>query len=213
MTIKKIGHCCLLVKISGLTILTDPGLFADAPNTITDIDIVLITHEHADHLHVGSVQEILKANPQARVITNGGVGKQLTAANIPYSLLEGTATTEIKNVLLEAFDCKHEEIYEEIGQVQNTGYFIGGELFYPGDSYFDPGKPIRVLALPVGGPWCKLPDAIRYALRVKPAKAFPVHDGTIQPDRLGPTHKVPESVLGKNNIAFFPMAAGTELDF
>ncbi len=173
MTIKKIGHCCLLVKINGLTILTDPGSFTVAQNAVAGIDVVLITHEHADHLHVGSMQEILKNNPQAKIITNNGVGKQLTTTNIPYLLLEGTATTEIKGTLFEAFDCKHEEIYEEIGQVQNTGYFIGEELFYPGDSYYNPERPVKVLALPVAGLWCKLPDAIRYALRVAPAKAFP----------------------------------------
>jgi L-ascorbate metabolism protein UlaG (beta-lactamase superfamily) len=213
MKIRKIGHCCLLIKIGELTLLTDPGAFSVAQNTILEIDVVLITHEHADHFHIESLREILKNNPQATVITNSGVGKQLAEAGIRHVLLEGRGLIEIKDVSLEAFDGKHEELYEEIGQVQNTGYLIGGELFYPGDSFFDPEKPIKILALLVAGPWCKLPDAIRYALRVKPAKVFPIHDGMIRPDMVGPAHRIPEQVLRKNNIAFFSMVEGTELDF
>ncbi len=77
MNIKKIGHCCLLIKTKDLTILTDPGNFSVDQNTITGIDIVVITHEHTDHLHIESLQEVLQNNPQAKVITNSGVGKKL----------------------------------------------------------------------------------------------------------------------------------------
>ena len=70
-------------------------------------------------------------------------------------------------------DGKHAEIFEEYGQVQNTGYFIENKLFYPGDAYTEPGKVVDVLALPVAGPWCKSAEAIAYAIRVQPKKAFP----------------------------------------
>ncbi|NDE68381.1 MBL fold metallo-hydrolase, partial [bacterium] len=150
MNIKKLGHCCLLIKIDGLTILTDPGAFTTSQNSLTGIDIILITHEHADHLHVGSLAEVLKNNPQAKVITNTSVGKKLDEAGVAYTVVEGRATMQIgagnseHTVPLEAFDCKHVEIFEEFGQVQNTGYLIGGKLFYPGDSYCQPGKPVDV---------------------------------------------------------------------
>ncbi|MDE2018883.1 MAG: MBL fold metallo-hydrolase [Patescibacteria group bacterium] len=112
MTISKIAHCCLLVKIGNLTILTDPGNYSAAQNSLTGIDAILVTHEHADHLHADSVKEILRNNPAAQVITNSGVGKQLGLAGIPFSLFEGRATGTVKTVSLEAFDCRHEEIYK-----------------------------------------------------------------------------------------------------
>lgn len=77
MRIKKNGHCCLLVQTPSAVILTDPGMFSSEQNVLTGIDIVLITHEHADHLHVDSLKEILKNNPSARVITNSSVGMVL----------------------------------------------------------------------------------------------------------------------------------------
>lgn len=213
MTLKKLGHCCLLIKTNNLTILTDPGNFSVAQNTLTGIDIVLITHEHADHLHIDSLKEVLKHNPRARVITNTGVGKKLDEIGVSYEILEGRAQTEIHGVTIEAFDGKHEEIFEEIGQVQNTGYFIDNTLFYPGDSFHNPEKPVDILALPVAGPWCKIADAVRYALAVQPKKAFPVHDGMLQKDRIGSYHKVPEKVLTENGIEFVIMNEGDEREF
>ena len=213
MTLKKLGHCCLLIKTNNLTILTDPGNFSVAQNALTGIDIVLITHEHADHLHTDSLKEVLKHNPQARVITNTGVGKKLDEIGVPYEILEGRAQTEIQGVTIEAFDGKHEEIFEEIGQVQNTGYFIDQTLFYPGDSFHNPEKPVDILALPVAGPWCKIADAVRYALAVKPKRAFPVHDGMLQKDRIGSYHKVPEKVLAEHGIEFIVMNEGDEKEF
>lgn len=213
MKIKKVGHCCLLVQTDTLTILTDPGAFSDGQNSITGVDLILITHEHIDHLHVDSLKEVLKNNPQAQAVTNSAVGKKLDEVGIAYSLLEGREKKDISNVSLEAFDCKHEEIFEELGQVQNTGYFIDDKLFYPGDSFCNPNKSIAILALPVAGPWCKVSDAVRYALTVKPAKAFPVHDGQLQTERIGSSHKIPEKVLSENGIQFVAMNEGDEREF
>ena len=49
MNITKLGHCCLVLEIDGVRILTDPGNYTTAQDTMTGIDIVLITHEHGDH--------------------------------------------------------------------------------------------------------------------------------------------------------------------
>lgn len=213
MKIKKIGHCCLFIQTEKLNILTDPGAFSVEQNEISGIDIILITHEHADHLHTDSLKVILGNNPNAKVITNSGVGKVLDELDIKYEILEGKDTSEIEGLLLEAFDCKHEEIFDEIGQVQNTGYFIDNKLFYPGDAYCNPNKPVDTLALPVAGPWCKISDTIRYALEVKPKKAFPVHDGMLQGDKIGGSHAIPNKVLNDNGIEFTPMINGDEKEF
>lgn len=213
MKIKKIGHCCLLIKTDTLTILTDPGAFSVEQNYVLGIDVILITHEHADHLHTGSIKAILKNNPKAVVITNSGVGRKLTEAGIPFSVLEGTSKTNIEEIAIEAFDCRHEEIFQGIGLVQNTGYFIDDKLFYPGDSFYNPGRAVDVLALPVAGPWCKVVDVVRYALMVKPKVAFPVHDGMLQVDKVGSFYNVPAAVLSEHGIRFVPMMKGDEQEF
>jgi L-ascorbate metabolism protein UlaG (beta-lactamase superfamily) len=213
MKITKIGHCCLLIEVEEKRILTDPGSFTVEDLVTDNIDIVLITHEHADHLHIDSVKKIVEGNPAVQIFSNSGVGKLLTQAGIAFSLLEGRNATTYCGVSLEAFDGKHEEIYEDIGQVQNTGYFVAGKLFYPGDSYIVPGKHVEVLAFPFGGPWCKIADAIRYVLKIKPTHAFPVHDGIEREDRVGILHRIPTTLFPKNGIDFRPMKNGDVVVF
>lgn len=204
MIIKKIGHCCLLVKLdNGVTVLTDPGTYSTGQNDVTGVDLVLITHEHADHFHVESLAQVLAHNPNAQVITNSAVGKKLDEAKIAYTLLEGDKSLDLAGVLLEAHDCKH---FEEFGQVQNTGYFIGGKLFYPGDAFCDPHKPVDILALPVAGPWCRIRDSIRYAILLAPKKVFPVHDGNQR--QAGVVHRVPSQVLPQHGIEWVSMNEG-----
>src|SRR5690606_4324804 len=128
-------------------------------------------------------------------------------------LLEGQAQAEIETILLQAFDSPHEEIYKNYNLVQNTGYLIDSQLFYPGDSFHDPEIPIDILALPVAGPWCRIADAVRYALKLKPRVVFPVHDGVLHSGRIGSNHKVPEKILPEHNIAFVPMTDGSSHEF
>ncbi|MBV9159334.1 MAG: MBL fold metallo-hydrolase [Candidatus Kaiserbacteria bacterium] len=213
MKITKLGHCCLLIEDKGLRILTDPGSYSTAQNDLKNIDAILITHEHGDHLHVESLKAVLANNPSARVITNTAVGKILAAENIAFEIIEGTAAGMIGEIAIEARDGKHEEIYGDMGQVQNTGYLIAEKLFYPGDAYTAPGVPVDILALPVAGPWCKIPEAIRYALKIKPRVAFPVHDAMLQKERVGSAYFAPQKVLPENGIEFTPIADGESRDF
>ncbi len=173
----------MLIDTGSVRILTDPGMFSTTQNEARDVDVILITHEHADHLHVDSVKEILKHNPKAIVVTNTAVGNILEKEGIVNNNMlrkvgDGEKT-DVNGVVLEGFGTKHAEIYEQLGQVENTGYFIDNKLFYPGDAFYDPKRPVDILALPVAGPWMKIGEAIRYALALKPRTAFPVHDAVL----------------------------------
>jgi L-ascorbate metabolism protein UlaG (beta-lactamase superfamily) len=213
MNIRKIGHCCLRIEVDGVVILTDPGNYSDGQNSLTGIDAVLITHEHADHFHLESLNEVLRNNPEAQVVTNASVGKLLAEEGRAYTLCEGRDTMRIGDVAIEAHDGKHEEIFEEIGQVQNTGYCIADKLFYPGDSFHVPDRAVDILALPVSGPWCRIADAVRYALAVKPKRAFPVHDALLKDQATGIVYRIPEQVLPAHEIEFVAMRAGEEREF
>ena len=192
--------------------MTDPGSYTveDQAKEL-DIDLILITHEHGDHLHIESLKKVLINNPNVRVITNNGVGKLLSEAGIKYEVLEDKITNDILGVEIEARDCKHEEIFEDFGQVQNTGYFIGKRLFYPGDSFYNPGKKVEILALPVAGPWTRIKDAVNYAIEINPKICFPVHDGML--NLFGGNHKIPEMILPKFNIIFKNFEENKEEEF
>ena len=50
MRITKHGHACVRVQGDGGVVVIDPGVFTDA-SALDGADAVLITHEHADHVH------------------------------------------------------------------------------------------------------------------------------------------------------------------
>lgn len=210
MKITKLGHCCLVIEVDGKRIMTDPGSYSTLQDEEKNIDIILITHEHGDHLHVDSLKKVLENNPTAKIITNTGVGAILSENNIPYEKIEDGQNDICEGINFEGHGEKHEEIYEEIGQVQNTGYLIQDKLFYPGDAFTNPKKNIDILALPIAGPWMKIKTAINYALELKPRICFPVHDGMIKEDRPGPIYNLPKNILPKNNIEFKVLEIGKE---
>jgi len=200
MKITKLGHCCMVVEQNGARILTDPGAWTTAQNDVRAIDAVLITHEHTDHLHVDSLKEVLRNNPQAVVFTNVGVAKILKKEGIAFQLLEHQQTAQIKGVSLEGHGEKHADIYPTVPSVVNTGYLVADRFFYPGDALYVPGKPVKILALPVAGPWVKIAEAIEYAKSVRPQLCFPVHDGMLK--ITGPFHLLPEKILPSQGIQF-----------
>ncbi len=211
MNITKYGHCCLLIDIDGVRILTDPGSYSTLQSGATDVDVVLITHEHPDHLHVDSLKDVLSRNSNAQVVTNTSVGKILESEGILYHNVSHGDKIDMKGIVIEGFGEKHEEIYKDFGQVENTGYYIGGKFFYPGDAFFNPKRPVDVLALPVSGPWCSIHDAVEYALALKPRVAFPVHDGfTPLP---GSVHGVPKKYLPEAGIDFVVIGIGETKEF
>ncbi len=213
MNITKLGHCCLLIEIAGKRILTDPGAWSTLQNELINIDIILITHEHADHLHTESLQAILKNSPHARVVTNESVNKILSGLGIACTIAPDLAPFDVEGVSLQAFNSAHAEIFRELGQVQNTGFFIADKLFYPGDAFTMPGRAVDVLALPIAGPWTSFKQAMEYSLTIKPRICFPVHDGMLISDRPGPTYRLPPQILGKAGIEFVVIGVGESKEF
>ncbi|MFM2357715.1 MAG: hypothetical protein RJA61_452 [Candidatus Parcubacteria bacterium] len=211
MKITKLGHCCLLIEEKGLRILTDPGTFSDGQNKVKNISVVLITHEHQDHLHIDSLKIVLQNNPDAKVITNNTVGKILDREQIKYKLIEHSQSTTIEGVLIEGFGKEHALMHSTIPPIENTGYFISNRFFYPGDAFTDPKKEVEILAVPVAGPWMKLSEAIDYVLNIKPKICFPVHEGILKTP--GSAHQIPPKVLGPKGIEFKVLPLETEIDF
>ena len=211
MKITKLGHCCLVIEENGVRMMTDPGAYSTLQNEAKNIDYIFITHEHQDHFHLESLKTVLKNNPEARIITNRGVGKLLDAEKIPYEILEHGGVKEFSGIHIEGHGNTHEIIYENFGRVQNPGYFFQKRFFYPGDAFYNPKKPVEILALPVAGPWMKISDAIDYAKLHKPKVCFPVHDGMLKFNQV--TRMIPQKFLPADGIEFVDIPEGTAKEF
>jgi L-ascorbate metabolism protein UlaG (beta-lactamase superfamily) len=214
MKITKFGHCCLLIEIGDCRILTDPGNYCATPD-VEHVDAILITHEHADHVHIESLRAILAKNPDAQVISHASVGKILDEAGIVYTCIaDSGGEVMIKDVPIEGFGTGHAVIHPDLPTIPNMGFMIDDKLFYPGDSFYNPGKDIVLLALPVAGPWMRLEEAIEYAKAIKPKAVFPVHDGMLrQGVELGPTRRIPTLLLEPLGIKYIDMTEGSVQDF
>lgn len=222
MKITKFGHCCMLVEEKDLRILFDPGIYSTKQNELQNIDLILITHTHSDHFDLDSIKKMLKNNPNAKIITNSEVGKELEKAAIPFSILEHGQKMQVKGIRIEAIGNDHAYLHHSIPCLQNTGYLIANRFFFPGDALTIPKnqtifrrpffkRPIEILALPVAGPWLKLEEAIEYAKEIKPKICFPVHDGGLK--HIGSTNRIPPIVLEPLGITFKVLELEKENEF
>jgi L-ascorbate metabolism protein UlaG (beta-lactamase superfamily) len=75
-----LGHACFLIRISGITLLTDPVFGAMPfikrhtalpvnPAHLRNIDYILLSHDHRDHCDQKSLQLLAANNPQATMLT------------------------------------------------------------------------------------------------------------------------------------------------
>ena len=81
MNITHFGHACVLVELDGIRTLIDPGAYSEGFEELDGLDLVLITHEHPDHVDPERLAIVLGRNPSAQLVTVAGV-----AATLPDSL-------------------------------------------------------------------------------------------------------------------------------
>ncbi|HEX7724902.1 MAG TPA: MBL fold metallo-hydrolase, partial [Candidatus Paceibacterota bacterium] len=106
MHIKKLNHCCMLIETGTsnkrIKIMTDPGIFSlEQHDKVAHVDIVLITHEHADHFHIESLKALLQRAPDAAVIANSSVGDILAKEGIKHHVMKDGDALDLKGVHLE----------------------------------------------------------------------------------------------------------------
>jgi len=176
-----------------------------------NIQYVVITHEHTDHLHVDSLKKVLANNPTAKVITNASVGKILDKEGISYQKVSDGESFDAAGVRIAGHGIHHAPIYESYEQVENTGYLFDDKLFYPGDAFYKPNVAVDILAFPVGAPWSNIAQSIDYILSVKPRITFPVHDGNLI-RTAGVVKRLPEMYCKENGITYLQLELGKETE-
>lgn len=177
MKITKFAHSCLLIEVDGTKILTDLGSWNPEVPEVSGLDAVLITHEHQDHFDIEKLKTLLSQNEGAKVITHASVGEKLSEVGIKYQGIEPGERIEVKGVSVESCGSDHAIIYGRVSPCRNTGYLIADKFYIPGDALHDtPSKQVEILALPTGGPWMKVAEAIDYAKSLKPKVVIPIHD-------------------------------------
>jgi L-ascorbate metabolism protein UlaG (beta-lactamase superfamily) len=179
VNITHLGHACLLVEEGDVRVLIDPGTFSDGFENVVDLDAILVTHQHFDHLDLDRVAPLLAANPAATLYAEPATTASLpvTFPRAQVQVVEPGDRFDVRGVDVEVVGGTHARIHTDIPLIPNVGfYFSGAGLLHPGDEFTPPSKEVEILALPISGPWQKLSDVVDYLRAVQPTTAFPMHE-------------------------------------
>jgi L-ascorbate metabolism protein UlaG (beta-lactamase superfamily) len=116
-----IGHATFLFHLDGKRFITDPVLYnigpvkrqtvlPCSPHTFTNIDYILLSHNHRDHLDKKSMQVLTNQNPNAIILTALGINKILRSWNINNDIIEAGWYQEYNidsNVKITFLPAKH----------------------------------------------------------------------------------------------------------
>jgi L-ascorbate metabolism protein UlaG (beta-lactamase superfamily) len=185
MRISHLGHSCLLVEYDDTRILLDPGTLSDDFDFVEDVDAIVVTHQHPDHLDVDRLPTLLKANPDARRLVEPSSVGVLAAAGVTAEPFAAGESTALGSVTMAGVGGLHAVIHREIPRIGNTGIVLTAEgsptVFHPGDMIDTAPDGIDLLAVPLAAPWCAFKETAEFVRSVVPAVAVPIHDAIVSP--------------------------------
>jgi L-ascorbate metabolism protein UlaG (beta-lactamase superfamily) len=203
-----VGHATALIDVGGHRILTDPLLTRRVAHLrrrralptpdITDVETVLLSHAHLDHLHLPSLRRV---HPAARIITPIGTGRLVRAAgfdDVTEVRVGDTVQLDGSLVTVEVVPAAHKHGRGPHSRVlaPPVGYVVSGQgkrVYFPGDTDLFAGMSsladIDVALLPIWGWGSSLGvghlDPTRAATAtglIRPGIVVPIHWGTYAPE-------------------------------
>jgi L-ascorbate metabolism protein UlaG (beta-lactamase superfamily) len=200
-----LGHSCTAIRLDGLLVVTDPVLrrrvfhlrrgTAVDPNALADVNAILVSHTHYDHLDLPSLDQLDMA---ARCVVPAGAGNLLRRRGFRYvNEVRPGDEVDLGPVRIRATYAEHGIPWRPgAGRTQPLGFVVAGSrtVYFAGDTdVFDGMRElgrIDVALLPVAGWGPRLPpghlDPLRAAEAldlIKPRVAIPIHWGTYSPWR------------------------------
>ncbi|WP_435735890.1 MBL fold metallo-hydrolase [Cellulosimicrobium sp. PMB13] len=194
------GHACVALGHGGTTVVIDPGSFSDAAGALRGADVVLVTHEHADHVDAEVLGTALGARQDLGVWAPEAVVASLRAALPDDAARRVHAVSPGDGIELGGLEVVvggglHAQVHRDAPRISNVTYLVRGggvAVFHPGDSVDLPGtRPgndradvlrdarLDVLLAPVSGPWLKLGETIDLVRALDPRVVVPVHDALL----------------------------------
>jgi L-ascorbate metabolism protein UlaG (beta-lactamase superfamily) len=188
MLITHLGHSAVLVETENARILIDPGNFSDTWHGLTDLDAVLLTHQHPDHLDPQQLPALLTSNRGARVFAEPSILDKVVAGDLPSlgdaaEPLPADRQEAVGDVLITAVGGRHAVIHRDLPRIGNVGFLLSSEgqptLFHPGDAYDTAPPGVDILAVPAYGPWAAMKETVDFVRAVGALEGFAIHEGLL----------------------------------
>jgi L-ascorbate metabolism protein UlaG (beta-lactamase superfamily) len=181
MRIVHFGHACVLVDTGSARLLFDPGVFSSGFEDERDLDGILITHQHFDHIDAERLPALAAANPGAEIVVDPGTEEQAAQMGLSTArTVRPGDVVKIGGATVHVVGGDHAVIHQDIPVVPNTGYVVDdGAFYHPGDSFFVPEQRIDVLGVPTGAPWLKASEAVDFLRAVAPRIGVPIHEAVL----------------------------------
>jgi L-ascorbate metabolism protein UlaG (beta-lactamase superfamily) len=197
-----LGHSTVVVDLEGTRVVTDPVLRGrvwhlrrDAEVTaesLGELDAILVSHAHFDHLDLGSLRRLDKALPVVVPRGAGGLVRRRGFGEVVE--LDVGEEFEIGAIRIRATHAEHASGRGPFSaKTPSLGYVLDGQasVYFAGDTDLFPEMrelaPLDVALLPVAGwgptlgPGHLDPARAAEALRLlRPKVAVPIHWGTLR---------------------------------
>lgn len=201
MKLTKYEHACFTVEEDSKLLVVDPGSFTTDLGALENVVAIVITHEHADHFDPSALDAIISRSPDAVVYAHESVTSQLSDAFMATSVATGDII-DAAPFTLEFFGGDHAIIHPSYTPIANLGVMINETIYYPGDSFTLPNKPVDVLALPATAPWLKISEAMDFLAEIKPRFTFPTHDAIANNQGKALVDRILGGVAEENNAIY-----------
>lgn len=179
MHVTKFPQSCLVVESDGVRVAIDPGTFVTARYSLADLgelDAVLYTHRHHDHLDIEVVDGLLERD--TALFGNADVVSLLGEDRC--TLVEDGRPFTVAGLPVTPHDLPHVVMVDGSPGPPNTGFLLAGALFHPGDGIDLPGLSVRSAAVPIVGPSISFRDAYRLVEQLGARHVIPIHyDGFV----------------------------------
>ena len=199
MKITWLGQAGLLFETDGKIILVDPYLSDNVKNfepknyRRVDVDegflklkpdVIVITHNHLDHLDKETLKYYLTEDAECLVLAPNGGWQELRkfGGNSNYVLFNNGTTWTEGNITFRAVKAEHSDPYA-IGVIisaDGKNYYITGDTLY-NEQVFDslPDIEFEAVFLPVNGVGnnMNMVDAAKFAKRIHAKYTVPFHIG------------------------------------
>ncbi|MBK8882484.1 MAG: MBL fold metallo-hydrolase [Bacteroidales bacterium] len=186
-----IGHGSLMFRMNEIIIYIDPVKTSGNYDNLPKADIILVTHEHYDHLDNDLIGLLKKS--QTVILCNQAAAAKVAGARA----LKAGDTQSIGNVIIEAVAAYNIVNERAPGQPfhpkgSGLGYIItfgGKRIYVAGDTENTPEmkalKNIDVAFLPMNLPYTMTPEMVADAAKAfKPGILYPYHYGDTNTDEI-----------------------------